>query len=51
MFTIAVKFIEGRVVAARPDNPNQLEWPIEPARLFMAMVAAQSFNIPCLSQR
>ncbi len=40
MFGISVEFLEGRVVAACPNKPNKLEWPIEPARLMMAMVAA-----------
>ena len=40
MFEIHLRFLQGRVSAARPDDPKRLEWPIEPARLFMAMVAA-----------
>ena len=40
MFAVSIEFLEGRVIAARPDKPSQLEWPIEPARVFMALVAA-----------
>ena len=40
MFEIQLRFLQGRVSAARPGDPKRLEWPIEPARLFMAMVAA-----------
>lgn len=40
MFAICVEFLQGRVAAARTDNPTRLEWPIHPGRLFMAMVSA-----------
>jgi CRISPR-associated protein Csb2 len=40
MFSICVEFLQGRVAAARPADDRKLEWPIEPARLYMALVAA-----------
>ena len=40
MFSIYVHFLTGRVVAANVADPKQVEWPLHPARLYMAMVAA-----------
>lgn len=40
MFTICIEFLQGRVATATPSDSSVLEWPVEPARLFMAMVAA-----------
>jgi len=39
MFSICVRFLTGRVVAKQFTKPGEVEWPIHPARLFMALVA------------
>lgn len=40
MFSICVRFVTGRVVAKQFTRPGEVEWPIHPARLFMAFAAA-----------
>lgn len=40
MFSICVRFLTGRVIAKQFTKPSEVEWPIHPARLFMALVAA-----------
>lgn len=40
MLAIAVRFLTGRAVAASLHDRDEPEWPIHPARLFMALAAA-----------
>ncbi|MGB7346068.1 MAG: type I-U CRISPR-associated protein Csb2 [Pirellulaceae bacterium] len=51
MFSIAVSFLTGRVVAANAAKATDVEWPIHPARLFMAMVAGHYEGEPTEIQR
>jgi CRISPR-associated protein Csb2 len=39
VFQIAVNFVTGRCHAARWEDPSLPDWPIDPARIFSAMVA------------
>ncbi|MFG0262741.1 MAG: type I-U CRISPR-associated protein Csb2 [Novipirellula sp. JB048] len=39
MFSICVRFLTGRVIAKQFMRPGEVEWPIHPARLFMALAA------------
>ena len=40
MLVIAVRYLNGRAVAAHPSTREAPEWPPHPGRLFMALVAA-----------
>jgi CRISPR-associated protein Csb2 len=40
VLTIHIRYITGRVVAARTDDREEPEWPPHPARVFMALAAA-----------
>ena len=51
MFSIAVKFLTQRVVAATTSKADEVEWPIHPARLFMAMAAAHYESCPTDDER
>ena len=46
MLTLAVEFLTGGSVAARPNRREQAEWPPHPDRLFQALLAAWGRNEP-----
>lgn len=40
MLALGIRYLNGFVAAARPDNRDSAEWPPHPGRVFMALVAA-----------
>jgi len=40
MLAFGIRYLNGFVAAASPDDPAQAEWPPDPGRVFMAMAAA-----------
>src|SRR5262245_34982410 len=42
MFALGLRYLMGRVIAARWDARDEPEWPPHPDRVFMALVAAQA---------
>ncbi len=40
MFALGIRYLNGFVAAAEPDNRERPEWPPHPARVFMALAAA-----------
>lgn len=40
MLALAIRYLNGFVAAARPDDRDRPEWPPHPARVFMALAAA-----------
>lgn len=42
MFTLGIRYLMGRAVAARYEMRDEPEWPPHPDRVFMALVAAQA---------
>src|SRR5690606_10083944 len=40
MLTLGIRYLNGFVAAAEPDNMERAEWPPHPGRVFMALAAA-----------
>jgi CRISPR-associated protein Csb2 len=51
MFAFGIRYLNGFVVAAAPDDRDQVEWPPHPGRVFMALAAAYFQTGAALEER